>query len=283
MTIIELYNCLIKKKHKYKINEFDIRHLISFYQKIDPFLLFYLKSDEKVKCFNKINIVFEKIKKCPLAYLIKETFFLKNKYFVNKNVLIPRQETEELVILAIKKIDDYVKEFRKKKLNILDVGTGSGVIAIEIKKKYPQFKIYGSDISKKALKVAKINSKRLKTDVSFFQADVFPKKNIKYNIIISNPPYIKNKKNVAKSVLNFEPHKALFITKKNNVYEKILKNIIFLTFPSLLIFEISEEIVLLLSNLLFLHLKKYKYNYSYEFDINNKIRFLILKIYNKKQ
>ena len=84
-------------------------------------------------------------------------------------------------------------------------------------------------------------------------------------------------------MLNFEPHKALFITKKNNVYEKILKNIIFLSFPSLLIFEISEEIVLLLSGLLFLHLKKYEYNYSYKFDINNKIRFLILKIYNKKQ
>ena len=149
MTIIELYNCLIKKKHKYKINEFDIRHLISFYQKIDPFLLFYLKSDEKVKCFNKINIVFEKIKKCPLAYLIKETFFLKNKYFVNKNVLIPRQETEELVILAIKKIDDYVKEFRKKKLNILDVGTGSGVIAIEIKKNIPNLKFMAVTFQKK--------------------------------------------------------------------------------------------------------------------------------------
>ena len=253
MKIIDLYLFLLKKSRFYKISEFNIRHLISFYQKKDPFLSFYLESNLEAKHVKKIKNIFEKIKSAPLEYILKETFFFGNKYFVNKNVLIPRLETEELIQLAIIKIKEYIeKHFKGRKINILDVGTGSGVIAIEIKKIFFDCAVDGSDISKKALKVAKINARKFNVDVCFYKTDVFPNK--KYNVVLSNPPYIKNKKNISKSVL-YEPSKALFINEKNNVYKKILKNIEKkIILPALLIFEISEEIVLMLRNFLSLYL-----------------------------
>ncbi|MBP5301398.1 MAG: HemK family protein methyltransferase [Bacilli bacterium] len=287
MKIFELYSALINKKHKYnyKISEFDIRHLISFYQNIDPILSFYLKINDEVKHIQKIEKAFNKIKDFPIEYLLNETFFLKNKFFINKNVLIPRQETEELVDLFFKKINYFIQKYKKRNLNILDVGTGSGVIAIEIKKKFPEFNVYAVDISKKALKVAKKNASNLKVDVFFYYADTFPKRknnDKKYDVVISNPPYIHDKTTVEKSVLKHEPHKALFITKTNNVYKKILKNVSYLSLPALVIFEISEDCVNLLNNLLFKYLKKYDYEYQYHKDMAKKIRFLVLIIKRQK-
>ena len=282
MTIKDLYFFLFKESKKYKISEFDIRHLIIFFQnyKNKNIQNIFLNFNRKAKNIRKIKKIFCKLKKeIPLPYLIHETFFLGKKYFINKNVLIPRVETEELVILFIK----YIKNFlsNKKKIKILDIGTGSGIIIIEIIQrliKIFNIKAVAIDISLKALKVAKKNAKNYKMDkkITFKYANVFPKDG-QYDAIITNPPYIKLK-NENKNMHKFEPHLALYLTSKNNVYEKIFKKLYDkINRPSLIMFEIDENIIPLLNKLINKYLNKKDF-YKYDFDINKKKRFLSLFI-----
>lgn len=276
MKLYELYFYLIRNNKN--VSDFDIRYLISFFQQKN----FYFDLNNNVKNVIKIKKLFQLLKKnVPLAYLINETFFLGNKYFVDKNVLIPRTETEELVLLAIKNIEIFLHNLinSHKKIRVLDVGTGSGVIAIELKKKFPFCEVIATDISKKILKVAKKNAKKNNVDIVFNCTDVFPKKNNNYDIIISNPPYIKYKKDVQKSVLKHEPHTSLFVSKKNNVYEKIFRKLNQINNLSLVMFEITENIIPMLNKLMKQFLFNKNYNFMYSSDINKKRRFLSLFFY----
>lgn len=275
MKLYELYFFLIKNIQKKNISLFEIKHLISFFQKKDNYY-FESNLNSEVKNVKSIIKCFKQLKKnIPLPYLINESYFLNCKYFVNKNVLIPRVETEELVLLAI----DQIKKifFSNKKINILDVGTGSGVIAIELKKKFPFSRVFATDISLKALKVAKKNAKKYQTNIIFENTDVFPKEK-KINVIVANPPYVKYKKDVQKSVLKYEPHDALFISVKNNVYEKIFQKMNSIKNLSLVILEITENIIPMLDKLMNKFLIYQQYNFSYVKDINQKIRFLNLSL-----
>ncbi|MFV0604970.1 MAG: peptide chain release factor N(5)-glutamine methyltransferase [Niabella sp.] len=147
----------------------------------------------------------------PIQYILNESWFYDIPFYVDKNVLIPRPETEELT-------DWIIKENKTcKTCTILDIGTGSGCIPIILKRKIPAAKIFGCDISEAALKVAEKNAATYQTTISFLQAD-FLNKNIfdifpDIDIIVSNPPYIpqKDKKHMRANVLNFEPHLALFV------------------------------------------------------------------------
>ena len=139
----------------------------------------------------------------PLAYIFKSSNFYGYDFYVNKNVLIPRPETEELVNFALKSINENMK--------VLDIGTGSGAIAITIAKE-SGVEVTAIDISKKALKVAKKNAKNNKVNVKFICSDIFSKlKETKFDIIISNPPYITSEayNNLEKTVKGFEPKLAL--------------------------------------------------------------------------
>lgn len=156
-----------------------------------------------------------------VQYIVGNVDFYGYILDVNKNVLIPRRETEELVEEVIK---------RSKKFDnpvIIDVGTGSGAIAISLSKEL-NCHIYASDISKKALEVAKKNSIKNSSNVTFFEGDMltpYIEKNLKVDIIVSNPPYIKEDEQIEKIVKDNEPHLALYA--KNNgleYYESILKN-----------------------------------------------------------
>ena len=274
MKLKELYLSLIKEGKKYQINELDIRFLISDVLGYKNQSSFYLKLDTEIKDIKIVKKAFEKLKKGePLAYITNKAYFLGDIYYVNKDVLIPRVETEELVTLAIKRINEYYPN--KKKLNILDVGTGSGVIAIKLKKEFPHARVDATEISKDALKVAKRNIKDHQVNVNVYQADTFPKNKIKYDVIVSNPPYIKFKKDVDQSVLDYEPHSALFISNTNNVYQKIFKNKK-QSSPSLMIFEIAPNLVNDLKVLMQKSFTEYSFNFSK--DINNKTRFLTLLI-----
>ncbi len=156
---------------------------------------------------NDIKILLNKrIKGNPLAYLINEKFFYNEKFFVNENVLIPRQETEELI--------DYFfltnKHESMQNKNILDIGTGSGIISIICKKKYPQSNVFSIDKSNKAICVAKKNALEKNLSIEFKIADIKDCKIDKIDYVISNPPYIKTNtiKKLQKEVLN-EPEMAL--------------------------------------------------------------------------
>jgi len=146
-------------------------------------------------------------KKEPIAYLINKKEFWKDKFFINKDVLIPRPDTE-LIIEQVVKI--YSKD---SQLQVLDIGTGSGCILLSILKERPNFYGTGIDISKKSINVSKLNAKQLNliNRVKFFYSSVDNFKIGKYDLIVSNPPYIKllNLKYLEKDVINFEPKLAL--------------------------------------------------------------------------
>lgn len=272
MKLKELYLSLIKEGKKYQISELDIRFLITDILGFKNQSSFYLKLDTEIKDIKSIQKGFKKlVDGVPLSYITNQAYFLGDIYYVNKDVLIPRVETEELVALAIKRINQYFPN--KKKLNILDVGTGSGVIAIKLKKEFPSAHIDATEINEKAIKVAKKNIKEHHVDVKVYHVDTFPKNKVKYDVIVSNPPYIKFKKDVEKSVLDYEPHSALFINEKNNVYQKIFKHV---TSPCLMIFETAPNLVSDLKTLIKDSFTRYTFNFSN--DINKKTRFLTLII-----
>jgi len=156
----------------------------------------------------------------PLAYILGEWEFFGITLKVNEYVLIPRPETEELVQLILHE--------NPLATSILDIGTGSGCIALAIKKNLPQAKVEAWDVSEKALAIAKTNALENKLTVNFKCVDIL---NIdvalheKFDVIVSNPPYIQQKEKglMDKNVLDFEPHLALFVENNNPLlfYEKI--------------------------------------------------------------
>ena len=162
-------------------------------------------NSEQLKKFN--NLIERRKKGEPIAYLINKKEFWKDEFFVNKDVLIPRPDTELIIEQVLK---TYSKE---SQLQILDIGTGSGCILLSILKERPNFYGTGIDISKKSINVSKFNAKQLnlKNRVKFFHSSVDNFKIGKYDLIVSNPPYIEllNLKYLEKDVVNFEPKLAL--------------------------------------------------------------------------
>lgn len=146
----------------------------------------------------------------PMNYVLGYSYFYGYKFTVNKDVLIPRPETEELVCLILQKYDEY---YKGQKINVCDVGTGSGAIAISLKKEEDNLNVFASDISKQALDVARKNAEDNDADVKFYcgsMLEPYIENNIKVDILVSNPPYIKQDEVLENSVKDYEPHVALF-------------------------------------------------------------------------
>ena len=167
----------------------------------------------------KFKYAMKKSKKIPLQYIVGNVDFYGYTYKVNKNVLIPRFETEELVENAI----NIIKEKFNKPVSIIDVGTGSGCIGITLKQIIKDSKVTLTDISSKALKVAKFNKKNL--DIKIIKTDMLNNIKDKYDVLISNPPYISYNEKIDDIVKNNEPPIALY-AKDDGLYyyEEILKN-----------------------------------------------------------
>ncbi|MES1220551.1 MAG: peptide chain release factor N(5)-glutamine methyltransferase [Bacteroidota bacterium] len=148
----------------------------------------------------------------PMQYVLNEAWFCRYKFYVDKNVLIPRPETEELVEWIITNC-----KFPIDQLSILDIGSGSGCIPITLKRKLRKAEVWSCDISNEALQVARKNADQLSVNVNFFQTDFLNKvqrdKLPMFDIIVSNPPYIpeKDKNEMQPNVVKYEPHIALFV------------------------------------------------------------------------
>lgn len=208
----------------------------------------------------------------PIQYLIGYVNFYGNKMLVNKDVLIPRYETEYLV----EKTLNYIKKYNINNPNILDLCTGSGCIGLTLKKELQRCNVTLSDISNKALRVAKKNKKSLNLDVRIVKSDLFNNINDKYDVIISNPPYIMDDEIIPQNVLN-EPPLALFSGPKGiDHIDRILMNIKdYLNAKYIIALEINEKSEKDIEKLI----KKYfgtRTRYSFEKDLAFKTRYLFI-------
>lgn len=166
------------------------------------------------------DIVNQLTKKRPIQYILGIAPFYGLEVQVNKFTLIPRPETEELVLWVI-------QENKDTNQRILDIGTGSGCIALAIKTQLPQATVSACDISTEAIELATLNAKSLELDISFFQCDILKDDLQECDIIISNPPYIaqSEKKELDKNVLDYEPHLALFVDHEDPLlFYKVIVN-----------------------------------------------------------
>jgi release factor glutamine methyltransferase len=219
---------------------------------------FRKNSPLKAKDIETLDNVIKELKtNKPLQYIIGRTEFYKCKIRVNQHVLIPRQETEELVQRIL---DDVISNEQKDAPNILDIGTGSGCIAIALKKNLPEANVSALDISEEALLLAKSNAILNQTRISFLQADILniiPREEMntssrqhernKFNIIVSNPPYVRasEKEKMSSNVLDYEPHIALFVEDNDPLlFYKIIADFAFnnLSPQGKLYFEINESL-----------------------------------------
>jgi release factor glutamine methyltransferase len=206
------------------------------------------------------NAILEQLKKeIPVQYILGKTSFYGLYFDVNENVLIPRPETEELVDWILSKNRNVEKS---SNLKILDIGTGSGCIAISLVKNLPNAQVFAIDVSEKALATAQKNAIRNETKVTFIQKDILVTEDLEqqFDIIVSNPPYVRNleKEEIKKNVLDNEPHLALFVEDNDALifYRKIAelaqKN---LSANGQLYFEINQylgsEMIDLLQNMNF--------------------------------
>lgn len=267
---------IIQESKKYITEELSFEEI--------KWLLKDIFSLEEYELITKSNDIFDdekfmtllkKANDVPVSYLLGYQDFYGYRYQVNKNVLIPRNETEELINYCL----EYIKKNNYKKIKILEIGTGSGCICITLNKELNKLnidnEITSCDISNEALKVAKQNALILNSNINFIESDVFSNLiNYDYDLIISNPPYIEKNEFVSKRVLNNEPHIALFSDETGlEIYQKIFSQINKFINLKAMFFEISpciEQGLELLKN-------KYcsNFNSQYKKDINGFIRFAI--------
>lgn len=212
----------------------------------------------------------------PVQHILGYSYFFGYKMKVNKDVLIPRPETEELVGYVLSTYDDV---FKGKKVEVVDVGTGSGAIAIALAKEEQNMILSGTDISDDALKVAQENAKNNNAQITFYQGDMLKpliERKLKFDILVSNPPYIPNHEYVDDIVINNEPHVALFGGELGmDFYEQILSSANeILNKPNFIAFEHSYNKKKEMHELI----KKYYPNSKYETikDLSGKDRITII-------
>ena len=189
-----------------------------------------------------LNTALERLlKEEPIQYIIGKTEFYGLPFNVNKHTLIPRPETEELVEWVLNTTE------KEEKLNIIDIGTGTGCIPISLKKHLPNTNISAIDVSEDALKIAELNAKLNNIDINFIRKDILETEQLTqmYDVIVSNPPYVRNleKVEIKNNVLENEPHLALFVDDNNPLifYDKIADLAkLHLSENGLLFFEINQ-------------------------------------------
>ena len=214
----------------------------------------------------------------PVEYIVGIASFLRHNLKVTKDVLIPRGETEELVSLISEKVSDYFDP--RNYLVVADIGTGSGCIPIGIHDSFPNWLLLASDISSKALEVAKSNFEKENVHVQTLCGDAlkpYIENKINLDIIISNPPYILSPFDAQASVRDFEPASALWLKKGESVYESIFRDYKQVKKGDLLMFfEISPDLEEWLKDIMAQYLENY--TYSFLKDLNGDTRFLLVHL-----
>lgn len=232
-SLSEIRQQYIKQlSEQYSLQEIDIifyalaENYLHINKSILKLSLNELKDENDLKYILFLNALFQLKEGIPYQYVLGSTIFFGCEILVNKNVLIPRPETEELVEWILKDINN-----KNQKLQIIDLCSGSGCISIALAKNLPKSQIDGIDVSEKALELSQKNSVLNKVSVNYIQTNLLDSEKIntnkKYDIIVSNPPYIKKseKRDMDVRVYKFEPNEALFVTDENPLifYKEIIK------------------------------------------------------------
>lgn len=213
MTIKEAINYL----HNFNLDNIESRILLKYILKQDDsYIIINSEKDLKENQEKKVINYADKIKNgYPLQYITNSQEFMGLTFYVDDNVLIPQPDTENLVIVAINKIEnknhEEISKTNKEKIKILDLCTGSGAIAVSIKSILKEkVEIIASDISQKAIEVARKNAKKHNVQIKFICSDMFEKINEKFDLIVTNPPYIRSKEiKLLPEEVQKEPHIAL--------------------------------------------------------------------------
>jgi release factor glutamine methyltransferase len=232
----------------------------------------------------KFNFVVKDLKKQkPIQYILGNTYFCGMELKVDERVLIPRQETEELVDIIVKSQGPGIKS-QDKDLRILDIGTGSGCIALALKKLLPHAEVHALDVSNEALALAEENAKANNLEITFVHGNVLEPETLQlpgtYDIIVSNPPYVLNseKASMQPNVLQYEPHLALFVNDNDPLlFYRVILDLAKrkLNAGGSLYFEINEEQG---NALVRLAEEKGMKNVTLKKDINGKDRMLSAEI-----
>ena len=278
MTLYEVYKESIKKLANPDTDEISVRILLCHNNGIKSMSGFYIHKNENIKDFPLFSSQFERfLKGEPIQYILGETEFLGLDFFIDERVLIPRQETEEVVtqayLRALQTCGDHV-------INVADICCGSGVMGITLAKKLKVRYLFMSDLSEDAIEVAKKNAKRNDVIANFFVGDACDellKAGAKVDLLVANPPYILNKEDVDESVMKYEPHLALFADDELTVYKKIFEALPKIKNKTLLcVFEIGYDLKAKLTKLLEKTVKNATFGFAK--DISGKERILILEL-----
>ena len=280
--VIDVYSKAVNEGKEAGVYSSDIRVLLAFDLGFATEIEVLLHKDDEMdeKKIQLFNAQFARLlNNEPVEYIVNECKFLEFKLFVDNRVLIPRMETQEMLAILSERILDYYDP--RNYLVAADIGTGSGCLAIALKSYFPNWLVNASDISEKALEVAKINVDRHNTRVKLLQGDAltpYIEEKMKLDVIVCNPPYIASRERVQSSVKDFEPETALYLDKENSVYEKVFRDIGKVKKGSILLcFEIDDDIVSFLNGLIDRYIKPiYKAKIDNIKDMNGFDRFLFI-------
>ena len=277
MTYRDKYFELQKLKNKY-LNPTAIKTILMDDGGYKDFYDLLRHFDDEIKGENKVNSDVKKITSGePLQYVLGYAYFINSNYIVSKDVLIPRQETEQLAVGVLTQI---VKLFGKDpKITIVDIGTGSGVLGIYLKEYFAKSRVICTDISDKCLKISEKNAKLHNVEIELRQGDMLnPISNEEcIDVIVSNPPYILDESTVDPQTLKHEPHLALFANPATKYYKEILTSIdnqLMNDKKFIIAFEIGEDMEDALTELVESNYPGIMYRFDK--DIYGKTRFLYI-------
>jgi release factor glutamine methyltransferase len=243
MTLGQLYQSHLKLVGRGSLDRYSLLQLMLYHESIPSSDYLFTHLDEMAK--NEVALLIS-LKRClqgePVAYITGQTTFCGLTFRVDSNVLIPRPETEELVMHVLQTLS------KTSVLNVVDIGTGSGAIAIALKVHRPLWKMTATDISAVAVNMATQNALRNHVDISFFTGNglqpFLKERQPIFDLVVSNPPYILDATKVDASVKDYEPHLALFAKPITKFYQQYLEEAKSLLKPGgTFAFEISPEVV----------------------------------------
>lgn len=276
MTLFEVYKDSLNKLKNPEVDEIIIRILLCEINHLKSMTEFYIKKDEEICDLHRYQEFFQRfLDGEPVQYILKKDVFFGNEFYIDNRVLIPRQESEEVVKFTIDKVKEI---FGDRVLGIADVCCGSGIMGVSLANNLKTASVIFSDISKDALDVCRINSSKLSAKTKYYCGNALNnliENNEKVDVLISNPPYILKSEPVDASVLKHEPHIALFADEEFSVYKDIISDLTEIKDKELLaVFEIGINSRPVLEQYI---RKTYpKCEYGFVKDMNDKERILYI-------